>query len=682
MKLLFAVSALAAALAASAALTRDAGEAEPPCVPTAAPLVPAGAWAGVLHEHPRLLGPRSQLRARAKAKPELYRELAAQDSLAAVGLADAVEGVAPERAQPFIAAVMQHVRQGVTNEHQLTSYALNDAAMTFDLFHDRISPQDRQAMVEWMNAHLTTYLEDENAFHNSTLAKVMCYLRVAYATWGENPRAPEFRDYAIHKLYEGKLLPVIREFGAGGGHPECGWYAHGAIWLLVEGLELARRIEGYDGFARAPQFYYQRLAYDLHSAYPGSWPNGAERYPMEGDGSPVYSANCVYPRDLRLFLSQYFAGSELARYAAGRLPPGVTAKARGTDHLSPKLVDFLYRLAPARPRDLRTFPTAHLSSGIGQVYARSDWSEEASWLRFECGDYWNGHQHFEVGNFEIFRYEPLATESGEYDSYLSNHSVNWYARTIAHNCLLVYQPAERSWVRMRDGGANRYANDGGQAKKWDWTPDSREDWERAREQYARGRIVAYQNRPAYLYVASDCTQAYAPSKLEKWIRQIVFLRPHTFVIFDRVVSRKPEYEKTWLLHCHQEPEIQGETVTITNGKGSLVVRTLLPESPRIAKVEGYAYRGETFPPDYAQYPRAVNRWRIEVSPSAARKEDLFLHVLSTDGLKPAELVRRGETVGVRVEGAEMLFSGDVGGSVTLAGRRSVLRARVIKGRYE
>ena len=38
-------------------------------------------------------------------------------------------------------------------------------------------------------------------------------------------------------------------------------------------------------------------------------------------------------------------------------------------------------------------------SGIGRVYARSDWSDDATWLRFECGDFWSHHQHFETGNF-------------------------------------------------------------------------------------------------------------------------------------------------------------------------------------------------------------------------------------------------------------------------------------------
>ena len=31
-------------------------------------------------------------------------------------------------------------------------------------------------------------------------------------------------------------------------------------------------------------------------------------------------------------------------------------------------------------------------------------TDDASWLRFECGHFWDQHQHFEAGNFEIFRW--------------------------------------------------------------------------------------------------------------------------------------------------------------------------------------------------------------------------------------------------------------------------------------
>jgi hypothetical protein len=661
-------------------VTIACGQREPPQapeIPRPAPRIADGAWAGVLAEHPRLLGPRAHLQDLARAKPEAYAEVESQSGrdILATGVVRAVQGLDPAQAQRYVDRALRNVARGVTNTHQDTWIALTNVALAYDLFFDAIAPDDRAEMIEWLNGHLGRYTTDENAFHNSTLSKVLCYLRIAYATWGENERAREFRDHALVSLYEGKIVAVLREFGAGGGFTECGWYSRHSLWHLVQALELARRVEGYDGFQKAPRFFYQRLAYEMLQPYPGLWKEGygAERYACEGDGSYVYGDHTEYPRDMRTVLAQYFRGSELSRAIANKRRKGSNFDAR--------LVDFLYEEDPDAPLDLKGFPLAHLASGVGKVYARSDWTDDATWFRFECGDLWNHHQHFEVGNFEIFRREPLATESGEYHDYLSSHSVNWLLRTIAHNCILVYQPDE-TWSTMRDGGRNAYANDGGQTKKWEWVVDTVAAWKQRQEQFELGSIVGYENRPEFLFVAGDCTKAHAPSKLAAWVRQIVFVRPHTFVIFDRVLSTRPEYEKTWLLHCRYEPQIAGNTTTIANGAGRLTVQTLLPERPVVRKVEGYTYRGQTFDPPQTGQSATANRWRVEVLPAEAQTEDIFLHVLTTDEPQDATLLHEGGTIGARVGQVEVRFDGRVGGTLDIAGRQFPLAPEVRTGRYE
>ena len=60
--------------------------------------------------------------------------------------------------------------------------------------------------------------------------------------------------------------------------------------------------------------------------------------------------------------------------------------------------------------------------------------------------------------------------------------------------------------------------------------------------------------------------------MEKWLRQIVFLRPGTFVIFDRVVSHDAAIQKTWLLQAMKRPEKRASHLVITNGKGGFSSR--------------------------------------------------------------------------------------------------------------
>jgi hypothetical protein len=161
----------------------------PQDIPKPAPRVATGSWAGLLKEHPRLFGSKAGLASRAKEKPELWRDVQATKELLPAGLKHAVEGIPKSEIDGHLAPVMKDVARGPTNVHQDTWIALDRAALAFDLFHDAIPAKDRQAVIDWMNAHLGTFTEDEGAFHNSTLSKILAYLRVAYATWGENPKA-------------------------------------------------------------------------------------------------------------------------------------------------------------------------------------------------------------------------------------------------------------------------------------------------------------------------------------------------------------------------------------------------------------------------------------------------------------------------------------------------------------
>ena len=646
-------------------------------IPEPAPRIANGAWATVLDHHARLLGPRGFIQARADERPHQYAAITRSDELLARGITQAVEGIGEEQIARIVQRAIRQLERGVTNMHQDTWIWLTQVALTYDLFHDHISSADRLRIIEWINPHLEQYTDDEYAFHNSTPSKALCYMRVAYATWGENPKAQAFREYAIEHLYLSLIVPVLRRFGDGGGWTECGWYQRHSLWHCAEMLELARRVEGYDGFQEVPRFWYQRLAYDLFTPYPRPrHDNGTEEFAVEGDGSDRYWSGDEGVHLLRELLAEYFRGSELARYAANRRC--------SSDSIRGRISEFLYQPPlDQEPLSMDGFPLAHAALGVGKVYARGDWSPDATWFRFECGDYWSGHQHFEVGNFEIFRHETLATESGEYNDFLSDHSVNWLLRTIAHNCILVFDPDE-IWADLRDGGRTRYFNDGGQAKRWDppLAVPTLEQWMMAKDTFTRGRLIAYHDEPGFLYLAGDCTRAYSPRKLASWIRQVVFLRPHTFVLFDRVVSVKPEFHKSWVLHARHAPEVENDRYTITNGPGRLRVQRLLPEQCRVDAIEGYTYGGRSFPPGDDRLGSTACRWRIEEQPTQAHAEHVFLHVLCTDDSAAAHRVQGHDYVGAHIGQTEVRFSGEAGGSLAIGDRVHHLAVEVHRGKYE
>jgi heparin/heparan-sulfate lyase len=197
-------------------------------------------------------------------------------------------------------------------------------------------------------------------------------------------------------------------------------------------------------------------------------------------------------------------------------------------------------------------------------------------------------------------------------------------------------------------------------------------WQKDRQLYDIGDIVAFEDQGAYVYLSGDCSKAYAPAKMEQWIRQIVFLRPNTFVIFDRVVSRDAAFKKTWLLQAMKRPEERGPQLVITNGAGRLFVQTLLPRQTDLQLRDGdqlYRYDGQSFPPERDTGP--APECRVEISPLQPSKEDLFLHVLTaassaTDAAPVASVEEVGDRVQVSVGQAAITFARDgSGGTISL-----------------
>jgi heparin/heparan-sulfate lyase len=345
--------------------------------------------------------------------------------------------------------------------------------------------------------------------------------------------------------------------------------------------------------------------------------------------------------------------------------------------------DFLWHDVSVKKGDLAGFKLSHLAPGPGYAYARSSWAEDATWFFFKCGDRFTAHQHLDVGNFLIYKHAELAGDGGHYDDFGSKHDVNYHLRSVAHNTVLVLDPDEK-WPGIRAGQVT--ANDGGQAHNWPHHNGAVADpaeWQKRRELYHVGELLAFEDQGAYLYVAGDCTRAYAPKKLDLFTRQIVYLRPGTFVIFDRVRSKNPAFRKTWLLQAAKVPTGEAPNLVVTNGKGRLFVQTLLPAKPQVKLVSGkdlYVLGGQDYPP--AKDTGPAPECRIEVSPSEPAAFDCFLHVLTASDAtveqvdKAAVQLTDREAV-VTVGKAKLTFPlGEVGGSIELAGKKTEFARKV------
>lgn len=369
-------------------------------------------------------------------------------------------------------------------------------------------------------------------------------------------------------------------------------------------------------------------------------------------------------------------------------------------------------------------PRERLFRGVGHLVLRDGWGPDSTWIELACGPYFAKHDHLDAAQLVVYRKGYLAIDSGaDYTDTESPHYLNYYRRSVAHNTLLVYQPGESFFWGENKWKA---ANDGGQrmdsSRFWN-SVRSLEDWRRTRDLWDRCRLAPVAAEASYRYARADATRAYQPSKLERFTRELVHLREtNLLVVLDRVRATDASYRKAWLLHGVSEPTVvapaagasagnggtsyrDASVVTFEDGQGRLRVHTLLPPERDVTVRGGAGFefwtpgdeRGGAWgsgqnwpldPPEGGPLPedpyllkmwktfwdgierlspsnrRAVvpGAWRMEVSPVAPSKEDVFLHVLEI-GDRDARPPRRVEAIsghalaGAAIEGdAVVLFA--------------------------
>ncbi len=346
------------------------------------------------------------------------------------------------------------------------------------------------------------------------------------------------------------------------------------------------------------------------------------------------------------------------------------------------IYDFLWRdteLGSKKPDDLPL--TRFSGSPFGWMIARTGWDKNSVIAEMKVNEY-NvlNHQHHDAGAFQIYYKGPLALDAGTYQGssggYNSPHNKNYFKRTIAHNCLLVYDPYE-VFRASGYGGSDKssyVANDGGQRLPGlGWNPP-RDLNDVLNHDYKTGEILKHgfgpdYHKPDYSYLKGDITDAYS-EKVKEVKRSFVFLNlkeektPAALIVFDKVVSSNPDFKKYWLLHSIEEPEIIGNEITIRrtkNGDSGMLVNTaLLPENAEINPVGGKGKECWVFGTNYGNDPRpgedpANERgaWRVEISPAKAAVEDYYLNVLQLTDTKHQQKHKVRRIANDRIVGAQV-----------------------------
>lgn len=290
----------------------------------------------------------------------------------------------------------------------------------------------------------------------------------------------------------------------------------------------------------------------------------------------------------------------------------------------------------------------YFGTPYGWNIARTSWDDNAVIAEMKVGEkFFGNHQHADAGSFQIYYKEPLAIDSGAYQGtseggYSSEHCMNYFKRTIAHNSILVYNPSE-VFASSNYGGAgvSSVANDGGQRLPNSWlTCPSYSDL--LTSEYATGSVVSHWDDGYNVYLKGDITSAYSSNKVSAVKRSFVFLNnqdadcPATLFVYDYVNSRNASYKKYFLLHTIEEPTIGTNTYdisrTFSGRSGYLHCKALAPSDAVVGKVGGNGHEFDVFGTNYPNEVSSDNAgeigaWRVEVTAAAGRKEDKFLNVI-------------------------------------------------------
>jgi len=330
-----------------------------------------------------------------------------------------------------------------------------------------------------------------------------------------------------------------------------------------------------------------------------------------------------------------------------------------------------------RPASVSELPLArYFDSPFSGMVVRTAWNardNDPAIAEFKVKEWqFNNHQHLDAGAFQIWYRGPLAMDTGLYRTYFSPHDGNYLKRTVAHNCVLLVDPAEGPV-------AGRWAPDGGQ--RW---PNNAREARSPQEIQERGYHVArtlgqqtgwQEARAEWTVLEGDLSAAYEPTKATLHRRAFVCLTDPwegvklAFAVFDHVRPAKTGLSVRWLLHTASEPAILDSGTRSSNGRATLTHQLLQPASGATIHAVGGA--GQEFTSGGQNYaadktPTAADEagaWRVEVRAAEGETGVVFLNLLlvtaADSTAPPAAVTLSSKThTGLLVRDRVMLFGLD------------------------
>jgi len=502
-----------------------------------------------------------------------------------------------------------------------------DAAVALDYCWDAIEPEQRRRIV----ARLLPFLEPIRP-GDSPLTPVLFERRlasVAAAIAFADDQVTE-RDATLaakvktvmgiaRSYLEGDLVSFCKQRGAmptsGQGAAEEALIVLAAeIWRTGAGRSIWPQLADNVGRAMEPYFYADTESPALNHGFIHDDGTEIPLRPGEVYRGFAPAVPWAIARNLRDPIATWYANRSLPMSGI-KLPPEAERY---------QWVKILYGPCDQAEAARRACPLGR-DFGGGWVAMRSGWMPGDTVVLFDAGQpFWQGRQHFDAGQFQIYRKQRLAIDSGDDVTFnavpskggktlIGGERGDWdqyYAATIAHNCVTVADrvPSLERFDRDRPAmGNQRYMT-----RDFDMAVEDITKTERN-----TGTLLAFETNTFYSYAAADLTAAYRADSVTGLERRLLFLSDDALIVLDRVQTVRSKAIKTWHLQLPTRPRLVGDVLSgessaeadtggiktleevhqlhglderggiwepgklepwleVTNGQGRLFVKTLLP----------------------------------------------------------------------------------------------------------
>ena len=597
-----------------------------------------------------------------------YQTLLASNPSAAAPYGAKARDVLMAMSTPYSAVAGNHGQNPCTDDGYGTRFFGVGMGIGYDWVFQLLSASDRQQIYTTANAWLASFanpngcsgFEYAHPQSNYFAGYFHADVAVALATYDENPNAPalwadwlanQFGTAASNPPHIG-VQPYYAQHMAGGGWPE-GFGNYGPLATLNMSLPIAevKTATGIDLIHAAAPYAYPIDAADYLMHF--TWPSRRtidDRDTNHATGTanpPVGTANSDMFFDVLGTLRYWNAAhADVFQFYAN----GVDKATAGFGADEPWEI-FLFWDPTGKTQSLNTLPLSYFATGLNAVAARSDWTTTASWMSFRAGPYVNnpgqGEEGFDQGSLALVRGNTPLLVNGTgwivHEPNGDNDENRIYTDNYGNSDGSIYSSNRTAYniFYVRQFNGSRIVDRYGQAA---YTTE---------DDGVQTHVAAYEDGATYVYaLATKLENMVRPNRngnpqVLGWSREIVYLRPNQFVVYDRTREGSPIYDQFLAFHFPALPVAgsapsDGKRLDVTYRNAYVgAMTTVLPASATTTTVGMYP------PNDTDPGSNPVKVWQVQVRAPNANVSQQWLTVfdLSTSAASVSTASRINVTSG-------------------------------------